>query len=262
MTTGTVADLIDQQSHKWKIDLIRDIYPFPICKEILQIPLPRIYSVDDKLLWKHSNSGEFEVKKAYNILLEDYLTLYIDHHSQSHADNKVWKPIWKIKTPQKICNFIWKLLQEGLPTRQLLRTRGIIDIGHCPFCNCAEESTTHLFLICPFARACWHGSPLAVHTSDLLGISMQQWLKGLIMSHSLDDEVFMEYMQKIFITLWTIWYHRNRVVHEEIQPNPLDVVLTTQNLYCRYKEAYSISYEPNRSCSRSRVEHNTEARHW
>ena len=45
------------------------------------------------------------------------------------------------------------------------------------------------------------------------------------MSHSLDDEVFMEYMQNIFITLWTIWYHRNRVVHEEIQPNPLEVVL-------------------------------------
>ena len=81
------------------------------------------------------------------------------------------------------------------------------------------------------------------------------------MSHSLDDEVFMEYMQKIFIILWTIWYHRNRVVHEEIQPNPLEVVLTAQNLYCKYKEAYSINYKPNRSWSRSRVEHNTEAGH-
>ena len=136
MTTGTVADLIDQQSHKWKIDLIRDIYPFPICNEILKIPLPRICSVDDKLLWKRLNSGEFEVKQAYNILLEDYLTLYDDHHSQSHADNKVWKLIWKIKTPQKICIFIWKLLQEGLLTRQLLRNRGIIESGLCPFCNC------------------------------------------------------------------------------------------------------------------------------
>ena len=111
------------------------------------------------------------------------------------------------------------------------------------FATVKKKSTTHLFLICPFAKACWHGSPLAVHTSDLLGISVQQWLKGLIMSHSLDDKVFMEYMQNIFIILWTIWYHRNRVVHEEIQPNPLEVVLTAQNLYYRYKEAYSISYK-------------------
>ena len=82
------------------------------------------------------------------------------------------------------------------------------------------------------------------------------------MSHSLDDEVFMEYMLNIFITLWTIWYHRNRVVHEEIQPNPLEVVLTAQNTYCNYKEAYSVSYESNKRYFKLGVEHNTAARHW
>ena len=102
--------------------------------------------------------------------------------------------IWKIKTPQKICNFVWKLLQGGLPTRQLLRNRGIIDIGLYPFYNCEKESTTHLFLLFPFARACWHGSPLAIHNYDLIGISVQQWLRELIVSHNLNDEVFMEYM--------------------------------------------------------------------
>ncbi|KAL0014559.1 hypothetical protein SO802_001628 [Lithocarpus litseifolius] len=106
-------------------------------------------------------------------------------------------------------------MHDSLPTRQILRNRGIIDFGLCPLCNCEEESTSHLFLLCPFARACWHGLPLAVHTSDLIGISMQQWLRELIVSHNLDDEVFMEYMQNIFITLWTIWTHRNMVVHEE-----------------------------------------------
>ena len=205
---------------------------FPLYKEILQIPLPRISSAGDKLLWKYSNSGEFEVKTAYRILLEDYLTLSNEHHSQSNADNRVWKLIWKIKTPQKICIFVWKLLLEGLPTRQLLRNRGIMDIGLCPFCNCEEESTTHLFLLCPFARACSHGLTLAVHTSDLIGITVQQW--ELIVSHNLDDEVFLEYMQNIFITLWTIWY----------------------------KEAYSINYGSNSRCIRSGVEHNIAAGHW
>ena len=121
MTSSTVADLINQQSHKWRADLVRDVYPLPLCKEILQIPLPRISSTGDKLLWKHSNSGEFEVKTTYRILLKDYLTLSNEHHSQSHADNRVWKLIWKIKTPQKFCIFVWKLLQKGLPTRQLLQ---------------------------------------------------------------------------------------------------------------------------------------------
>ena len=85
-------------------------------------------------------------------------------------------------------------MHDSLPTRQLLRNTGIIDIGLCPLCNCEEESTSHLFLQCLFAKACWHGLPLVVHTSDLIGISVHQWLRELIVSHNLDDEVFMEYM--------------------------------------------------------------------
>lgn len=31
----------------------------------------------------------------------------------------------------------------------------------------------------------------------------------------------MEYMQGIFINLWAIWKHRNLVVHEGKDPNPI-----------------------------------------
>ena len=81
------------------------------------------------------------------------------------------------------------------------------------------------------------------------------------MVKGVNDEVFMEYMQNIFITLWTTLYHRNRVVHEEKQPNPLEIVLAAQSLYCRYKEAYSINYGSNNRCIKSGVEHNTATRH-
>jgi len=33
-------------------------------------------------------------------------------------------------------------------------------------------------------------------------------------------------MQNIFTTLWTLWFHRNMVVHEGKQPNPIEVILT------------------------------------
>ena len=49
---------------------------------------------------------------------------------------------------------------------------GISDDGICPMCNYEEESASHLFLLCPFARACWHGSSLAVHISDFSDISV------------------------------------------------------------------------------------------
>ena len=90
LTSSTVADLINQQTHNWRADLVRDTYPFPLCNEILQIPLPKTNFVYDKLLWKHSNSGEFEVKTTYRILLEDYLAPSNEQHRLPHVENKIW----------------------------------------------------------------------------------------------------------------------------------------------------------------------------
>ena len=102
-----------------------------------------------------------------------------------------------------------------------------------------KETATHLFLLCPFARGCWHGSTLAIHFSDYNTIFVQQWLTQLLSRYKHRDPDSMFYLQAIFTTLWTIWNYRNRVVHQGINPNPMDVILTGQNLSCRYKKAFS-----------------------
>ena len=40
-------------------------------------------------------------------------------------------------------------------------------------------------------------------------------------------------------THWLLIKHKNQVVHVGKQPNPLDVILISQSLMCRYKEAHS-----------------------
>lgn len=106
-------------------------------------------------------------------------------------------------------------------------------------CNEEEESHTHLFLHCPFARGCWHGSTLAIHTSDYTNISVQHWLKQLLSIHNLSDSDSMCYLQDIFTILWTVWTYRNRVVHQGITQNPVEVILIAQNLSCRYRDILS-----------------------
>ena len=61
---GTVANLIDPNSRTWRFDLVKKLYQVPACKEICQLPLPRTDGNQDRLLWKHSKSGEYNVKKA------------------------------------------------------------------------------------------------------------------------------------------------------------------------------------------------------
>jgi len=49
----------------------------------------------------------------------------------------------------------------------------------------------------------------------------------------------MGYLQAIFTTLWTIWNHKNLVVYEGNHPNTMEVILTSQNLSCRYQDTFT-----------------------
>ena len=109
----------------------------------------------------------------------------------------------------------------------------------CPLCNSEEKSSTHLFLLCPFSRACWHGSTLAIHSTDYSSSSVQQWLISLLIKFKTREITSMAYLQAIFTTLWNIWTHRNRVIYEGLTPNPMSVILISQSMSCRYKEAFS-----------------------
>ena len=70
-------------------------------------------------------------------------------------------------------------------------------------------------------------------------LTVQQWIGQLLLKHKKLEQENMQYLQGIFTTLWTIWTHRNLVVHEGKQPNPLEVILTAQSLVCRYTDAFS-----------------------
>lgn len=67
-------------------------------------------------MWKFSDSRDYKVHKAYEVLLEDAnqaAPATIRPHS---IPNAVWKLIWKVKIPLKACNLVWKLLHNSPPT--------------------------------------------------------------------------------------------------------------------------------------------------
>ena len=205
LQTKTVADLINHSSGTWKPDLVRAMYPYPISEEIMSNPISKTGTVSDKLFWKFSNSGVFKVRNANNLLQEDTFSSCSNHHSYTSIyPNWYRKLIWKVKLPLKIGNFIWKLMHDSLPTLLTLKNRGIPTPSTCPLCSSDEESTSHLFLYCSFARATWHGTTLATHTSELKNISVQNWIGNLLLRHKRMDSVSMRYLHDIFTTLWTV----------------------------------------------------------
>ena len=94
-----MADLIDSSTHAWKPNLVKAIYPSPISNEILSLPISTIGADADRQVWKHSSSGDYQVKKAYNLL----------SRNTEVSTQTWWHVIWKVQVPLKICNMVWRL---------------------------------------------------------------------------------------------------------------------------------------------------------
>ena len=138
--------------------------------EILHLPLPKIDNIIDELLWRHSSSGEYKVKKAYHLLQHLDQTSAISYERPFGIPHYVWKLIWKVKLPMKILSFIWKLLLDNIPLFAILNKRGITTLTRCLLCDDNDETINHLFLTCPFARAVWLCSTLGIRTSGLANV--------------------------------------------------------------------------------------------
>ena len=153
-------------------------------------------------------------------------------------------------------------MHDSLPTYLTLRSRGIATTNTCPMCKEEDESSSHLFLYCSFARACQHGSPSAIHTSELEVASVQQWLNNLLIRYKKLEQDMMDYLKAVFTFLQTIQNHRNLVTHEGKNPNPLEVILTAQRLFCRFKEAFSMERNQGRKSTRTNSISKSIGGHW
>lgn len=71
------------------------------------------------------------------------------------GDRPVWRMFWKIDVPQKVKICAWKLLRNGLPTRQVKKHRHLEVIEQCQRCGYETEDSFHAVVSCPMARAVW-----------------------------------------------------------------------------------------------------------
>ena len=86
-----MANLINQDSRTWNQTLIRKLYQPQISKEILQLPIPKTIGLEDKLLWRHSNSGEYKVSKAYSMIQQRHCSSMGQEQRRHVLAHTVWK---------------------------------------------------------------------------------------------------------------------------------------------------------------------------
>ncbi|KAA3475505.1 reverse transcriptase [Gossypium australe] len=176
-----VAELINSNQRKWNRSLIESTFPANEAELILQIPLTQ-HSQGDLLVWAGELSGEFSVRSSYKLLQNNDPTVY---DLQDIYDG-FYSKLWKIDIPLKIKLFIWKISLNYIATRVNMSFRNLTSSSLCPRCGSGEETTNHLFRVCPTSVMIWSDLPEIV-TVFSSSTDFVEWLTKTLANLSLTE---------------------------------------------------------------------------
>jgi hypothetical protein len=158
VSISKVSYLLDVIAKAWDMDKVQTFFPEPMVHAITQIPISRLGG-DDFVSWPHARLGIYTVRSAYNMARS--AAFFSKRGASGHgetsdrtSDEKGWKAIWAVNSPNKMKIVMWRMAHDCLPTGAQLQRRRIPAMDQCVFCG-RSERVEHIFLFCPFARTIW-----------------------------------------------------------------------------------------------------------
>ncbi|GJV63058.1 RNA-directed DNA polymerase, eukaryota [Tanacetum coccineum] len=180
-------------------------------------------NMDDRCFWDLNGEGVFQVKDVRSVLDETFLP----------KENIPTR--WVKSIPIKVNVFVWKLVQDRIPTRLNLMSRNIfVPSVECPVCNNDSESSSHLFFGCQVAKEVLK---LICRWWDLVLYDFDNydgwllWFKSIRLGSKLKgvlEGVF-------YVYWWSIWSYRNQLLFASSKPRKSfifdDIVFRSFNWY-------------------------------
>ncbi|XP_057770740.1 uncharacterized protein LOC130990529 [Salvia miltiorrhiza] len=181
----------------------------------------------DSIAWNSSRSEIFTTKEMYTIL----------HNSRQSMETtpNALKDIWHKCIPCKVSSFVWKALQDRIPTRENLLKRRIFlenNCYSCPLCPALFESTDHILISCAYSNQVWK--------------AIYKWLNFSYIPQSSILDHFCEFVEKggnkvgkAICTMiwqcacWKIWKFRNAKVFKDESSNSSRTV--DEIIFCTWR---------------------------
>ena len=141
-----VKDLFLPSSKVWDLKIIdQNFYPWEA--EFLHVE-------EDLLIWPHTPDGMSSVKNAYQLLAKESQQAHVGS-SNSDTGKWFWNGIGKLKVPNKVRHFMWRVSSESLPTNSNLCTGYILSESSCALCKDHPEDMLHCLWLCDYAKCIW-----------------------------------------------------------------------------------------------------------
>ncbi|XP_071939998.1 uncharacterized protein [Coffea arabica] len=147
----------------------------------------------------------------------------------------VWKNLWHQKVKAKLKHFMWKCLQNCLPTNEVIFKRIGHGEGRCSCCGEGMETIEHLLFFCVNAKDVWKLAP--VRWDGLVDKQHNLWLWWEEATKSTSKDCGPERVSLTINLFWQIWKARNRIVFDNEFQNPPNIVSKAQVEWLEYEQA-------------------------
>lgn len=75
-------------------------------------------SLEDSSCWRGTSQGHFIVQSAYDMI----------NKSNIHEPEYIWKNIWRLKVPNRICAFLWLLSHKKIMSNDTRVKRTVVAL--------------------------------------------------------------------------------------------------------------------------------------
>ena len=213
---ASVDLLIDENVMQWNLEKLEQLLLPRDVEIIKQIPLS-VRRPRDKLIWTGTKSGNFSVKSAYNLLLNQSNDAQGSSSNRLGSVRSLWSKIWSAQVPPKVRLFMWRACLDILPTKTKLYDKGLIHSVSCLWCEGEPESTSHILWQCDFAQKIWMACPVTIPSFCYVSMAFKEFILSCIEVLSESD------LAILFTTAWEIWNARNRFHWENVTPTVNDI---------------------------------------
>ncbi|KAL0008579.1 hypothetical protein SO802_010081 [Lithocarpus litseifolius] len=193
--------LIDKEHRCWLPEAIDNIFLPHEATAIKSIPLS-LRECEDKMFWPHFPDGNFSVRSAYRILMEEELK-----ESPSPSDlsptKRIWKGIWSLRVPNRVKTLLWRAGTDSLPSKANLLKRRVLTDDLCPSCNLKSETSFHALWSCTELSSFWE-----TKFAWLINLSKDcNSFVEVIQLCQANDDLF----ELFAMTVSLLWTHRNHL---------------------------------------------------
>lgn len=185
----------------------------------MEIPIPLVEQ-PDKLIWFREKSGIYSVSSGYQALMAP--------RNITVLDRKLLNQIRGLHCPAKIRILLWEFVRNFVPNFQNLHSRRLVADKKCPHRTGPSESTIHLARDSVFASQA--GSKLSYQwPSTISDLDFNNWLARMFEHLTADKH------DEIAVTIWALWYARNKLVHEKCRRQVDEVVTFIKGFGAQYR---------------------------